>query len=368
MNYTQNQLLQPITDILDDAGIPFSPHFAKALAALIVGKKISLHAICHLMAGGPSPEAKRQQLRRGLDHKMLTPLVWAKAIASLLPKGKWILALDRTNWKWGKTPINLLVLSVVCYGCAVPLLWVSLEKDGNSNTKERQDLLSQFAELFGEDKIGFLCADREFIGKEWFSWLLVNKISFRIRIHNDEYLKYKEDLPRHARELFRYKKCSCKKHPVLLWGHLVYVGGKYLYEEEHLIVISSEKGDLLADYKKRWKIETLFQALKGRGFHLESCRLIQKKRLENWFGFLALGFCWCLKMGYDREQKRQIAENKSPVLKNTGRRSESVFTLGFRFLQKNLACLCGDFSPDEFFEAISCLGNFQVSISLGKIW
>jgi hypothetical protein len=47
MNYTQNQLLEPITDILDDAGIPFSPHFAKALVALLrTGQK--LHEYCSL--------------------------------------------------------------------------------------------------------------------------------------------------------------------------------------------------------------------------------------------------------------------------------------------------------------------------------
>jgi hypothetical protein len=35
------------------------------------------------------------------------------------------------------------------------------------------------------------------------------------------------------------------------------------------IVISNEKGDLLREYRLRWKVETLFQALKGRGFDLE---------------------------------------------------------------------------------------------------
>jgi hypothetical protein len=174
------------------------------------------------------------------------------------------------GWKWGQTPINLLVLSVVCHGSAVPLFWVSLEKEGNSNTQEREDLLGQFIQYFGIEKIDFLCADREFIGSKWIKHLLIKKVRFRIRIKNQEYLEIRENVIRKAWELFHYKRCSCKMKPVLLWGHEVYVGGKFLYEGEHLIVISNEKGNLLEDYKKRWKIETMFQSLKGRGFHLES--------------------------------------------------------------------------------------------------
>jgi hypothetical protein len=59
-----------------------------------------------------------------------------------------------------------------------------------------------------------------------------------------------------------------------------------------------------------------------------------------------------------------------PVLKNHGRRSESVFTVGFRFLQKNLACLCGDFPLDEFDEfdeAICCLRGDQGEFRLAEI-
>jgi len=32
-------------------------------------------------------------------------------------EGKLILALDRTNWRYGKEDINLLVLSVIVKGC-----------------------------------------------------------------------------------------------------------------------------------------------------------------------------------------------------------------------------------------------------------
>jgi hypothetical protein len=85
-------------------------------------------------------------------------------------------------------------------------------------------------------------------------------------------------------------------------------------------VISNEPSrDLWEDYRLRWKIETLFQALKGRGFDLESCRLSKANRLSGWFGLLALALCWCLKVG-------AVMDEIDPIpLKSHGRRAISVF-------------------------------------------
>jgi len=129
----------------------------------------------------------------------------------------------------------------------------------------------------------------------------------------------------------------------------VYVGGKFLYAKEYLIVISNhpgETGDLLTDYRERWKIETLFQALKGRGFDLESCRLSQQRRLSGWFGFLALGLCWCLKVGQSEDEKKPLP------LKKHGRRAVSVFARGLGLLQSLLSCLAGRPRWERFQQAI----------------
>jgi len=40
---------------------------------------------------------------------------------------KCTLILDRTNWKWGKTPINILMLSIAYKGISIPffgLFWI----------------------------------------------------------------------------------------------------------------------------------------------------------------------------------------------------------------------------------------------------
>ena len=330
----QDYSTETLTQKLHELHLPFAEFFARALVALVSGRKISLHHVAQLMPGEQNPEANRQQMRRCLDHESLTCQIWTQVIAALLPRTKWILAIDRTEWKRGETTVNLLVLAVVAHGCCVPLLWTVMPECGSSDTAERIELLSRFVKLFGRERLRFLSADREFIGWEWIGWLQRQQIPFRIRIKAGEYLTDHKGQERRAWQWFS-RANRCRSGQMLLWGLPVYVGGKRLREDQYLIVISNEKSDLLADYRLRWKIETLFQALKGRGFALESCRLAQKKRLSGWFGFLALGLCWCLKVG------RHLDEVDPLPLKSHGRRAVSVFARGLCLLQSLVCCLAG---------------------------
>lgn len=339
---------ETIVQKLHDLHLPFAQCFARALVALLSGRKISLHHVAQLMPGEQNPEANRQQMRRCLDHKSMTCQIWTLVIAALLPRTKWILALDRTEWKRGDSTLNLLVLAVVTHGCAVPLLWTVMPECGASDTAERIALLSRFLKLFGRERLRFLTADREFIGWEWIGWLLEQQIPFRIRIKAGEYLSDHKEQERKAWQWFS-RANRCRSQRMQLWGLPVYAGGRHLHGNEYLIVISNERGDLLADYRLRWKIETLFQALKGRGFELESCRLEQERRLSGWFGFLALGLCWCLKMG------RYLDEVEPLPVKKHGRRAVSVFARGLCYLQSLLCCLAGRPDADGFQCAIGQL-------------
>ena len=76
------------------------------------------------------------------------------------------LTLDRTNWKFGQTHINILCLAIVQQGVAIPVLSILSDKTGNSNTDEHIPLINRFIELFGVEKIDGYLADGEFIGTE----------------------------------------------------------------------------------------------------------------------------------------------------------------------------------------------------------
>ncbi|MDW8868421.1 IS4 family transposase, partial [Legionella pneumophila] len=80
------------------------------------------------------------------------------------------LSMDRTNWRWGKKDINILMVSVVYKGIAIPLFWTLLAKRGNSDTRERIEIVQRFITKFGKSMIAGLLADREFVGDNWFAW------------------------------------------------------------------------------------------------------------------------------------------------------------------------------------------------------
>ncbi len=64
---------------------------------------------------------------------------------------KYLLILDRTNWKWGTSPINILMLSVAYKGISIPLFWGVLNLEGNSCYEDRTAIVKRV--LYHSQKI-----------------------------------------------------------------------------------------------------------------------------------------------------------------------------------------------------------------------
>lgn len=56
------------------------------------------------------------------------------------------------------------MIAVIYHGLSFPLMFKMLPKAGNSNTGERIELIELFISLFGIQTLGYLTADREFVG------------------------------------------------------------------------------------------------------------------------------------------------------------------------------------------------------------
>ena len=84
---------------------------------------------------------------------------------------------------------------------SLPLMFVELDKAGNSNITGRLDLLSKFNEVFGH-RVNLLMADREFIGMEWFNALNKNKIPYFIRVKENTLLPWEKALSLHAKKFW----------------------------------------------------------------------------------------------------------------------------------------------------------------------
>ena len=93
----------------------------------------------------------------------------------------WHLALDRTNWKFGRCHINILMLGIIHEKICIPRFWMVLNKAGNSNAEERTDLMAKLNNVFPDQPIATLSGDREFIGERWMRWLHERGIPFVLR-------------------------------------------------------------------------------------------------------------------------------------------------------------------------------------------
>jgi len=158
--------------------------FVKMLLALISTRTVNLNKLACSMSSDAEQSYRYRRLQRFLAYFAIDFDLVAGFIFKLFfaPGGKWYLTMDRTNWQWGKSDINILTLAVVYKGIAIPIYWEVLDKKGNSDTPERIAIVQKFIDKFGKDCIAGLLGDREFIGEDWFGWLLKEQISFWIRV------------------------------------------------------------------------------------------------------------------------------------------------------------------------------------------
>lgn len=306
---------------------------ALIIIALINAQSSNLKQIARHFIHGKKSNSNYRRLQRffaqvNLDYDQL-----AKLIYRLFDLDKVVISIDRTNWKWGKQNINLFMLSIVYRGIAIPLYWTMLNKRGNSNTLERTELIAKFISTFGKDKIDYVLADREFIGKAWFDWLSQENISFCIRIRKNSLVNDRRGNRVQVHTLFRHltpQQSIRFSRVVKVEGCRVRLFVKLDAQGEFVIVASNRlylyKGMSL--YAKRWEIETLFSCFKGRGFNLEETHLTDRDRLSKLVAVCVLAFCWAYHVGVVTDSRCA----KKRVLKNHGRPQQSLFALGLDVL------------------------------------
>lgn len=282
----------------------------------------------------------------------------AKFIFKLLPENDKVgLSMDRTNWKFGKTNINILALGVTYKGVAFPLMFKLLPKFGNSNTDERIELIEKFGRLFGLSSIKFLVADREFIGQQWLAYLNRNNIPYHIRIRDN----FQVMIPKNGNKvkaswLFAGLKMGQVKHYpkiVIINNIECYLSASVIKAKngspEYQFLISFNKPETALEcYRDRWQIETMFRAMKTSGFNLEKTHLTDIDRILKLLLIVSIAFTWAYLVG-DFLQK----ETKPIPIKNHGRRAKSVFKHGLDYIANVL--LNNLFKPvTNVFNFLSC--------------
>lgn len=304
---------------------------------------VSLWRLAAHVASPAKRDSVYRRLVRFFQHVRFDQAVIARLAVHLmgLADKPWELALDRTNWKFGKAHINILMLGVVHNGVCVPLHWTILGKAGNSNASERIDLLARMRRIFPDQKILRLTADREFIGNEWIGWLQENRIPFVLRLKDNIHVWNEGHacvpLSRMAGGLKKGEKRTLK--------------GKWRLGQKReepapaarIVIMKLKTGALLilfasgrpqsalATYRRRWQIETLFSCLKRRGLGLEDTHMTNPEKLSTLLAVLTIAFCLTFKTGL------LAARTTPPPAKNHGFPARAVFAMGLDALRKILA-------------------------------
>lgn len=305
--------------------------FVNILLAIIISKTVNLAKLPCFIASKAKQSSRYRRLQRFFEGFTIEIAIVSRFIYHLFGFDKVYLTMDRTNWKWGKSHINILMLGIVYKGIAIPILWELLGKAGNSKTPERINIIARFIKLFGEGKILGLLADREFVGAKWFKWLNTENIPFYIRIKNNTVTTNSQGLEVDIEGLFNGLAVGEKR--VLkglrkVYGNQVYLAGLRTPKNELLIVATNkDPKNAIEMYSKRWEIETLFGCLKGRGFNFEDTHMTDNGKISNLIVILAVAFAWAYKTGEWRH------DEKEPIkIKKHGRLAVSIFRYGLDYI------------------------------------
>ena len=377
------QYVESMTSVLSDhlgwhrARLKFMARFTTALLKLAT---TNLRELAVALKAGVKEESNYRRIRRFLSDYEVDFKALGRLLMRLLPQTPpYKVVIDRTEWHFGRTPVNVLMVGIAHKGVAFPISWTVLPKEGSSSAEEQCKALERFFAVVDPSDIEVVLADREFISAEWLRWLQAREVPFVVRLRSDRRigLASQDSLrggPALPVRMFA-RPLQVGQGRVLGGTHYLHgTGGEYVKAKvvmRRIAPSASETGDaflVLATwavdperattfYKERWGIETMFAALKSRGYRLEETHLTAPGRVERLMGLLALAFAWTHVIG-----ERRATREGPPRTKSHGRRQRSLFRYGLDLLRGILTtpepqpaaffdCLRGLRSPTAF---LSC--------------
>lgn len=260
-----------------------------------------------------------------LDYKQLLLF-----LLSFIDSNQLILSIDRTNWEFGSLCVNVLCVVVSIGKMGIPIYFELLDNSGgNSNYKDRIDLFKDIIEVVGDVRIKMVLMDREFIGNKWLSWLKQKGIFFCVRVPQHHKITFADGERMSAIELLEIN----DNYPVALENvcvDTVSLNVKLWYNPkgELFYLIGTLAVDQLAKaYQKRWTIEVIFQAFKGRGFNMEDSCLRCPEKYKMLFAIVSMAYTLCWATGIEQGKIKPVKK------KNHGYPQYSVFRRGLNLIR-----------------------------------
>jgi len=286
------------------------------------------------------------------------------AIKTFCQNSDCYLLLDRTNWKYGKVHINLLVIGLLYRDVFIPLVWLDLGRAGNSNSEQRLNLLDKLLNWWSLSGVAlpklYIAGDREFIGFQWFKGLEERQIDYAMRIPASFKLELWfngkiKDRKLGLKIIQRYLSISGKDSvEAVLMSELIvrltaFDNDSSRGKAKYIFLMTNMKDITEASkfYRKRYKIEICFKHLKNSGLRLEELAVQGQHKIDLMFAALTLIYIMAIKKGIVHfeevePQEMKVFYDPKPYIAP----AKSVFMQGFENL------LATVFSFEEVFNEI----------------
>lgn len=253
-----------------------------------------------------------------------------------------ILAIDRTNWEFGKAKINFLVIGIAYKNSCIPLIWCLLDNNGGGSSSEnRIALFDKLWSYLTEAQIAKTCClvgDKEFIGKDFLAYLKNKNIDFVIRVKENTLIREKGSGKQlRAERIFNSSKLITLRSVRVVWGMELYVSGYRNSDGKYIILVSSMAKRKFSFYKRRWGIEVMFSSYKKRGFNFEDSHVVKIERLNNLMFILSIAVAFSQKVGATLLKKGlKIPQKRFRTPKPRIAPLYSFFRLGLGHIQRKL--------------------------------
>jgi hypothetical protein len=310
--------------------------FAELIFGVIKTKSVKLKELAMHVSSKGNIGAKLAKVERLLTKQEFDFATIGKIIVNMLPSAeKLTIAIDRTNWKFGKNNLNFFVAAIIYGNISLPISWSLLDKKGNSNTAERKELIEQILSVIPKERIEIILADREFIGKDWFHYLMKQEIPFAVRIKKCEQIRHPNGGKVKCGKYFAdMEQKEVRSFQTKIYSSLPINITCLQLERDRLILASNVviNEQALAKYKQRWGIERSFRSIKTSGFNIEDTHITDLKKLRKLFAIVSLAVAICIIAG-------EIKNNMIPIIiKKHGRKLFSLFTYGLDWLNEYFSC------------------------------
>ncbi len=326
----------------------FIPNFHQShvrnLSAMVVGmvyaEAVTLPKVAARLPDGRTKlESRVERLERLLACAKFVPLEVLKPLATRILK--WLnrrghpilLIMDRS---FINDTLNLLHVAVGFGGRALPLGWVHVPHEGNSDLALQKEILTWVRECLPPDAPVTLLADREFHSIHLAHWLATEttwKFILRVKagthaLVNGEWTRAGRVAIRGARTFHhnvRLTQAKTDLRPVnfaTVWEHT---------EAEPWLLMTNLTNpvEIQKFYDHRYWIEEMFSDHKSRGLNLEDSRVTNANRLQRLLVGVCFAYAWLMELGF-----MVIQHGWRPLFDSHGaKRSVSLCRLGLRLLQ-----------------------------------